>query len=146
MFGYRRLFPRERYEQIVVEALVACGYQIVLSTDHEDEKQGIDIWDTEYELPWDLFIGETSSPRYAEKLATAASKGVAILRIPATLVEDLCVYRNNALKLKESLLKLDGIYETGLTQAEGKTYRTRAQAQQTENKWLREHRKVSIAA
>jgi hypothetical protein len=139
MFGYRRIFPRLRYETVLVEALVACGYQILLSTDHEDEKQGIDVWDTEYAIPWDLYIGETNSPRYAQKLATAASKGVAILRIPSLLVEDLCLYRNNPNRLKETLLKLDGIYDRSLAAAEGNTYRTRAQAQQIELRWLREH-------
>lgn len=141
MFGYRRIFPRERYETVLVEALVACGYQIVLSTDHEDEKQGIDVWDTEYEIPWDLYIGETSSPRYAEKLAKAASKGVAILRIPSTLVDEICLGRNHPTKLRNTLLTLDGIYEKSLGTARGKTYRTRAQTQQTEVSWLRAHRR-----
>ena len=141
MFGYSRIYPRERYETVLVEALVACGYQIVLSTNHEDEQQGIDVWDTEYEIPWDLYIGETSSLRYAKKLATSASKGVAILHIPNTLVDEICLNRINPSKLRNALLTLDGIYEKSLGRAAGKTFRTRTQTQKAELSWLKAHRR-----
>ncbi len=102
---YVRRFTRDPYEGILVQALVECGYFVRLSTDEEDERGGFDIVDNEFLLRIDAYIGNCANGRYAEKLAKAASRGVQVLSIPATLIDDLCLpsCRSQALKKLEEL-------------------------------------------
>ncbi len=107
--AYIRRYPRERYESIVVAALVACGYNVTLSTDEEDEILGFDCRDNEHGIRIDLYIGNGANGRYAEKLAKAESRRIHVFHIPADLVDDINLpsCRESALPvLKELYYKL----------------------------------------
>ena len=115
MATYVRRFPRDSYEGLLVEALVACGFELTLSSDLEDEVFGIDAWDTEYEVPWDFYIGNGRNGRFAEKLAKAQSNRVAVLHIPATVIDDLCFASSRG----SALLWITELYDEALSSVRG---------------------------
>jgi len=131
MTNYTRRFPRDPYEGLLVRCLVACGYKVALSSDLEDEIFGEDARDTERDIPWDFYIGNGNNGRYAEKLAKAEANRVAVLRVPATLVDDLCLPSQQG----RALPQLAEIYDKALREARGNRLRTRNELEAEKIRW-----------
>ncbi len=142
MRTYIRKFGRDQYETLVVEALVACGYEVTLSTGFQDERLGVDVWDTETGIAWDLLMGPQCGERYQEKVWKHDGR-VAVLCIPISLIEDLrlCVGTKSP-RLRNVLTKLDQIYSEALAEVKlSPKALTLAQAQQLEVAWQQGYRR-----
>ncbi|MEX0622124.1 MAG: hypothetical protein WD187_04035 [Candidatus Woykebacteria bacterium] len=132
MANYSRRFPRDPYEGLLTEALVACGYEVVLSSGLEDEIFGEDARDTEYDVPWDFYVGNGNNGRYAEKLAKAEANRVAVLQIPVGLLDDLCLPSRRA----RALTQLAGLYDEALSKARSQRLRSRQELEAEKSSWL----------
>lgn len=120
---HRRHGTRDRYEVVLVEALVACGYDVVLTSDLIDEVYGQDAHDLEFDIPIDFYIG-WGGERLALKLLKEERLGVLIFRVEASLVDDLCCLSSR----KGAMLKLAELYDTFLSFAKSAA-RIRRQAE-----------------
>ena len=103
---------RERYETLLVEALVAIGYEVALSSDLVDEILGEDARDHEFDIGWDFFIGAEDSPYLMPKLKKALDNGVGVFHVPAEIVDDLCLPSRRQLALS----RIADLYESALEQ------------------------------
>jgi hypothetical protein len=71
---------RDLNEINLVELLAQNGFPIQLSSDNEDLHFGIDAWDTELDLPIDIYIG-SGGLHLKQKLVSAEQKRVAVFAV-----------------------------------------------------------------
>jgi hypothetical protein len=103
---YVRQTTRERYEQVLVEALNALGFEATLSPDAEDELIGIDAW-VNYQgraYPIDFASGCERGQFYATKLAKAECRGILVLHIPDDLINNL--HNPDKARVRQALIQI----------------------------------------
>lgn len=78
---------RDRYEVALVQVLQTQNIPITLSTDSEDILFGIDAWDTEFDIPWDIYVGNLNTRNVEKKIAKTESARVGLLSFEKKLVD-----------------------------------------------------------